>query len=108
MRADAAAAFAGADPPRPELALAVGGSAASLRRLVGPELGRDAMARALAVLASAPAEAVAARCDIDVERVRLLPAGILVLGAAAEQLGRPLRIGCGGLREGVLLELAGA
>jgi exopolyphosphatase/guanosine-5'-triphosphate,3'-diphosphate pyrophosphatase len=38
--------------------------------------------------------------------VRLLPAGILVLGAAARRLGRPLRIGCGGLREGVLLELA--
>jgi exopolyphosphatase/guanosine-5'-triphosphate,3'-diphosphate pyrophosphatase len=108
MRADAEAAFAGTDPPRPALALAVGGSAASLRRLVGPELGPDAMARALGVLTSAPAAAVAARCDIDVERVRLLPAGILVLGAAAERLGRPLRIGCGGLREGVLLELAGA
>jgi exopolyphosphatase/guanosine-5'-triphosphate,3'-diphosphate pyrophosphatase len=108
MRADAVAAFAAADPPQPDLALAVGGSAASLRRLVGPELGREAMARALEVLASAPAEAVAGRCGIDVERVRLLPAGILVLGTAAERLGRPLRIGCGGLREGVLLELAGA
>jgi hypothetical protein len=30
-----------------------------------------------------------------------------VLGAAAERLGRPLRIGRGGLREGVILELAG-
>jgi exopolyphosphatase/guanosine-5'-triphosphate,3'-diphosphate pyrophosphatase len=66
------------------------------------------MARALAVLTSAPAAEVAARCDIDIERVRLLPAGILVLGAAAQRLGQPLRIGCGGLREGVLLELAGA
>jgi exopolyphosphatase / guanosine-5'-triphosphate,3'-diphosphate pyrophosphatase len=108
MRVDAEAAFAGADPPHPGLALAVGGSAASLRRLVGPELGPDAMARALAVLTSAPAAEVAARCDIDIERVRLLPAGILVLGAAAQRLGQPLRIGCGGLREGVLLELAGA
>jgi exopolyphosphatase/guanosine-5'-triphosphate,3'-diphosphate pyrophosphatase len=58
------------------------------------------------VLAGAPATTVAAEWDIDVERVRLLPAGILVLGAAARRLGQPLEIGCGGLREGVLLELA--
>jgi exopolyphosphatase / guanosine-5'-triphosphate,3'-diphosphate pyrophosphatase len=107
MRADAAAALAGAEPPPVDLALAVGGSAASLRRLVGPVLGTEAMERALAELAAGPAAAVSARWDIDAERVRLLPAGILVLGAAAARLGRPLRIGCGGLREGVLLELAG-
>ena len=44
--------------------------------------------------------------DLAPERTQLLPAGILVLGAAAERLGRPLRIGRGGLREGVILELA--
>jgi exopolyphosphatase / guanosine-5'-triphosphate,3'-diphosphate pyrophosphatase len=38
--------------------------------------------------------------------VRLLPAGILVLDAAAQRLGRPLQIGRGGLREGVLLDMA--
>ena len=36
-----------------------------------------------------------------------MPAGLTVLDAAASALGRPLRIGRGGLREGVILELAG-
>jgi exopolyphosphatase/pppGpp-phosphohydrolase len=36
--------------------------------------------------------------------VRLLPAGILVLGRAARAFGRPLGVGAGGLREGVILE----
>jgi exopolyphosphatase/guanosine-5'-triphosphate,3'-diphosphate pyrophosphatase len=37
--------------------------------------------------------------------VRLLPAGILILGVAAQRLGRPLEIGRGGLREGLLLDM---
>ena len=36
-----------------------------------------------------------------------MPAGLLALDAAAHALGRPLQIGCGGLREGVLIDLAG-
>jgi len=47
---------------------------------------------------------IGARFGIDVERVRLLPAGLLILQAASELLGAPLQIGRGGLREGVLLE----
>jgi exopolyphosphatase/guanosine-5'-triphosphate,3'-diphosphate pyrophosphatase len=92
--------------PPADHAIAVGGSAASLPTLVGPVLDAAALERALAVLASAPAEEVARNHDLVPERTQLLPAGILVLGAAAERLGRPLRIGRGGLREGVVLELA--
>jgi exopolyphosphatase/guanosine-5'-triphosphate,3'-diphosphate pyrophosphatase len=106
MRAEAEAAFAVAVPPPAALAFAVGGSAASLRRLAGPRLAHADRERALDVLCSAPAEAVAAEWDFEPERVRLLPAGILVLGAAAARLGLPLQIACGGLREGVLLELS--
>ncbi len=50
---------------------------------------------------------MAARFELDPERVRLLPAGILVLEAMSDCLGLPLRIARGGLREGVLLELLG-
>ena len=92
--------------PPADHALAVGGSAASLPTLVGPVLDAAALERALAVLASGPAEEVARAYELVPERIQLLPAGILVLGAAAERLGRPLRIGRGGLREGVVLELA--
>jgi exopolyphosphatase/guanosine-5'-triphosphate,3'-diphosphate pyrophosphatase len=106
MRAQAQAAFAALDVPRPDCAVAVGGSAASLRRVVGAVLDEAALERALAALAAGPATAVARSLGLEPERIRLLPAGILVLDAAARRLGRPLRIGRGGLREGVLLELA--
>jgi len=108
MRAEAETVVAAVAPPPVDIALAVGGSAASLRRLVGPTLGPEAIERALAELQAGTAAAVAARWDIDEERVHLLPAGILVLGAASRRLARPLQIGCGGLREGVLLEIAQA
>ena len=91
---------------RPDAAVAVGGSAASLRRLVGAVLEPEALQRALRVLSDAPAAEVAERFALDPQRVRLLPAGMLILDAAAQCLGCPLLIGRGGLREGVLLELA--
>ena len=106
MRAAARAAFIAHLIPPAEHAIAVGGSAASMPTLVGPVLDGAALKRALGVLTSAPAEEIARLHGLAPERTRLLPAGILVLGAAAERLGRPLRIGRGGLREGVILELA--
>jgi exopolyphosphatase/guanosine-5'-triphosphate,3'-diphosphate pyrophosphatase len=71
-------------------------------------LDDEALERAMRTLCAAPAADVAEAMGLAPERVRLLPAGILVLEAAARRLGRPLRIGRGGLREGVLLELAAA
>jgi exopolyphosphatase/guanosine-5'-triphosphate,3'-diphosphate pyrophosphatase len=92
------------DPPRPAMALAVGGSATSLRRLAGDVLDEDACDRSLAVLSSAPATELGRRLNLDPERVRLLPAGLLILRACAERFGVALQIGWGGIREGVLLE----
>jgi exopolyphosphatase/pppGpp-phosphohydrolase len=37
-----------------------------------------------------------------------MPAGLTVLDAAGAAFGRPLKIGRGGLREGVIFELAGS
>ena len=108
MRAHAGGALEGIEIPRPDRAVAVGGSAASLRRLVGGVLEPETMQRALRELSAAPSGEVARKFALDPERVRLLPAGILILDAAAERLGCPLTIGRGGLREGVLLELAAA
>ena len=107
MREAADEEFGAAELPRPDHAVAVGGSAASLPTLVGPVLDGAARERALAVLGAAPAATVAERHGLAPERAHLLPAGILVLDAAARRLGMPLRIACGGLREGVILELAG-
>jgi exopolyphosphatase / guanosine-5'-triphosphate,3'-diphosphate pyrophosphatase len=108
LRDHARDALDGLDIPRPDCAVAVGGSAASLRKLVGPVLQPETLERALRVLSAESAERVADRFALDPARVRLLPAGILVLDAASQRFGCPLLIGRGGIREGVLLELAGA
>lgn len=93
--------------PPVERAFAVGGSATSMRRLAGPRLEPPALARALAALVEAPAAETAEQLRIAPERARLLPAGIAVLSAVAARLG-PLEVARGGLREGVLRELAAA
>jgi len=90
--------------PHPVEAVAVGGSAASLSLMAGPMLDTAAFKRSLGELAAAPAREIARRFGLDVERVRLLPAGLLILQAASELFGAPLKVAGGGLREGVLLE----
>lgn len=105
VRADVATALAGLRVPPVGRALAVGGSATSLRRLAGPLLDRAGLARALKAVVAAPAAIAASEWAIVPERVRLLPAGILVLDAIAALVG-PLEVARGGLREGVVAELA--
>jgi len=106
MREHALGVFEGLDLPAVDAAVAVGGSAASLRRLVGSELDPESLQRAMRVLSGDAADEVSRRFAIDRERVILMPAGLTVLDAASHALGRPLQIGRGGLREGILLELA--
>jgi exopolyphosphatase / guanosine-5'-triphosphate,3'-diphosphate pyrophosphatase len=97
--------FEGLEPPRPQLAVAVGGTAASLRRLLGAELHHETLERGIRVLSTSSVGEVAERFELDPVRVRLLPAGILVLEALSDLLEMPLRIARGGLREGIILEL---
>jgi exopolyphosphatase / guanosine-5'-triphosphate,3'-diphosphate pyrophosphatase len=98
-------AFEGLEVETPALGVAVGGSATSLRRLVGAVLEHETLERGIRVLASTPIADVARRFELEPERVRLLPAGILILEAASDRMGVPLQIGRGGLREGVVLEM---
>jgi exopolyphosphatase / guanosine-5'-triphosphate,3'-diphosphate pyrophosphatase len=97
--------FEGLAPPPADTAVAVGGTATSLRRLVGAELSYETLERGIRVLSQTHIADIAERFELDPERVRLLPAGILVLETLSKCLGLPLRIARGGLREGVLLEL---
>jgi exopolyphosphatase / guanosine-5'-triphosphate,3'-diphosphate pyrophosphatase len=90
---------------RPDQAVAVGGSATSLRRLVGAVLEYETLERAVRLLAGDPIIEVARRFELDARRVRVLPAGVLLLEKLSELLGQPLQIGKGGLREGVILDL---
>jgi exopolyphosphatase/guanosine-5'-triphosphate,3'-diphosphate pyrophosphatase len=101
-------ALAGIKVPQPAEAVAVGGTATSLRLFAGAVLDSAAFGRSLRLLATERAAVIAARFGLDMERVRLLPAGLLILQGASELLGAPLQIGRGGLREGVLLEASRA
>jgi len=102
------AVFDGVQPPPAARVVAVGGSATSVRRIAGPRLDASAFERVIAVLTAEPAVEVAERFALEADRVRLLPAGLLILQAAADRFGRPLEVARGGLREGLLLEAAGA
>jgi exopolyphosphatase/guanosine-5'-triphosphate,3'-diphosphate pyrophosphatase len=90
---------------RPDQAVAVGGSATSLRSLVGSVLEYETLERAVRVLTGDPIAEVAKRFELDPRRVRILPTGVLLLEKLSELLGQPLQIGKGGLREGVILTL---
>jgi exopolyphosphatase / guanosine-5'-triphosphate,3'-diphosphate pyrophosphatase len=97
--------FAAVEIERPAQAVAVGGSATSLRRLVGAVLEYETLERGIRVLCGDPAADVARRFELDPERVRILTTGVLLLEKLSELLGQPLQIGKGGLREGVVLDL---
>jgi exopolyphosphatase/guanosine-5'-triphosphate,3'-diphosphate pyrophosphatase len=97
--------FAGVEIEHPTQAVAVGGSATSLRRLVGAVLEYETLERGIRVLSGGPAADVARRFELDPERVRILATGVLLLEKVSELLGQPLQIGKGGLREGVILDL---
>jgi exopolyphosphatase / guanosine-5'-triphosphate,3'-diphosphate pyrophosphatase len=97
--------FAGVEVEHPEQAVAVGGSATSLRRLVGAVLEYETLERGIRVLCGDPSADVARRFELDPVRVRILATGVLLLEKVSELLGQPLQIGKGGLREGVILDL---
>lgn len=97
--------FEGVEFERPAQAVAVGGSATSLRRIVGAVLEYETLERGIRVLCGDPAVDVARRFELDPTRVRILPTGVLLLEKVSDLLGQPLQIGKGGLREGVILDL---
>lgn len=104
-RERARTAFATVVPPAVEQAIAVGGSATSLRRLAGGDLGPAALERALAILAAGTVEEIVAAHGLHPDRVRMLPAALVLLAAVGSTLGDvTLQVGRGGLREGILFE----
>jgi exopolyphosphatase/guanosine-5'-triphosphate,3'-diphosphate pyrophosphatase len=105
LRSHVTGTFEGFAVPRPELAVAVGGSASSLRRLVGTVFDHESLERGLRILATTPSEQLARSSELEAERVRLLPAGLLILEAISDRLARQLNVGRGGLREGVILDM---
>jgi exopolyphosphatase / guanosine-5'-triphosphate,3'-diphosphate pyrophosphatase len=97
-------AFRAVRPPPVERVIAVGGSATSLRTLVGPRLDAEAFSFLLGTLQRVSASELSGRFGVDVQRVRLLAGGLLILEATSETFGTSLELGGGGLREGLLLD----
>jgi exopolyphosphatase/guanosine-5'-triphosphate,3'-diphosphate pyrophosphatase len=94
--------------PLPHQALAVGGSARALRRLVGRSLGAEELRLAVATLRQLHSSEIAERYGIGPERARTLTAGAVILAEVQRRLAVPLLIGRGGVREGAALALAAA
>jgi exopolyphosphatase / guanosine-5'-triphosphate,3'-diphosphate pyrophosphatase len=96
------------DVPTAEHGLAVAGSATNLRRMVGPLLDEESLARALRLLCASPSAQIARQFQLEATRARLLAAGALIFEAAMRLLGTPLWVGRGGIRQGVALEIVSA
>lgn len=102
-RAEAEEAFADLRPPEVEAALAVGGSARAVRRLVGSELGEPELAEALQLAETASPRELTGRFGVDRARADILPAGVILLAEVQRKLGVPLHVCDGGIREGAVL-----
>jgi len=105
-RLELASLLAGVTPPQVTAALATGGTARSLEKLVGGKLGPAELAEALETVTQRKAKDIERRYGIPRWRARLLPAGVAILVEIRRTLGVELAVARGGLREGAALELA--
>lgn len=97
--------FSGLAPPLPRAALATGGTARALRRLVGRTLSARALAQARKSVARRSSVELAAAYGFEPWRAETLAAGAIALAEAQRRLGVPLVVARAGLREGAALEL---
>ena len=93
-------------PPLPELALATGGSARAIARIVGCAYDADRLQHVIAALASRSAEQTSRELALPFHRARTLIAGSLILAEVSRLLGVELTPAKGGIREGAALQLA--
>jgi exopolyphosphatase / guanosine-5'-triphosphate,3'-diphosphate pyrophosphatase len=98
-------AFEGIVAPLPRVALATGGTARALRRIVGRRLDEQELLAALWLLSMEPAEVTAESYGIQAERARTLAAGTIILLEVRRRLGIPVEVARGGVREGAILGL---
>jgi exopolyphosphatase / guanosine-5'-triphosphate,3'-diphosphate pyrophosphatase len=102
-RLEVARTFDGLTPPLAGEALAVGGCARALRKIVGDVLGPEELADAEHLLRIRSHRTIERRYGVHRSRVSLLLAGVLILAEVQHRLVVPLRVADGGVREGALL-----
>jgi exopolyphosphatase/guanosine-5'-triphosphate,3'-diphosphate pyrophosphatase len=105
VRVQARRAFGKLTPPLPKEAVAVGGTARAVKKLVGRTLGAEELRGAARLLRKSTVGQIAAEHGIELWRAQALPAGVAILLEVQRLLGVPLEVGRGGLREGLALEL---
>jgi exopolyphosphatase / guanosine-5'-triphosphate,3'-diphosphate pyrophosphatase len=103
-RAAAAEAFSAIVPPVAQLALAAGGTARALRRVV-EVLDADGLAGAVEELSGLKQAKISKRYGISPQRAATLLAGTILFEAAQKRLGLPLTLAGGGVREGSAIAL---
>jgi exopolyphosphatase/guanosine-5'-triphosphate,3'-diphosphate pyrophosphatase len=84
-------AFEDLTPPLPISALATGGTAQTLRRMVGRRLGEKELTGVVELLATRTADEVAADYTVPLERARVLAAGTIILREAHRRSGSSSR-----------------
>ena len=103
-RAEAAEAFEPVVPPVAQLALATGGTARALRRVVGT-LDAVTLARAVEELSGLKRAKLTKRYGFSPQRAATLLGGAILFGEAQRRLGVPFAPAGGGVREGSALAL---
>ena len=91
--------------PLPQHALATGGTARALRKLVGSSLGPDELRDALALLSRTPARQLVKQYGLSRARARTVTAGAIVFDEVQQRFAVPLQVANDGLREGIALSL---
>lgn len=100
--------FEGLDPTHPDTALAVGGTARAISKVIGPRFGARKLDELVDRIIQDGAIATVDGLDVTPGRIETLLGGTLVLSEVARRLESKLEIGRGGLREGAALALARA
>jgi exopolyphosphatase / guanosine-5'-triphosphate,3'-diphosphate pyrophosphatase len=103
-RAAVAEVFSTLVPPVAQLALATGGTARALRRVVDV-LDAEGLAAAVDELAALRSAKIAKRYGLPPQRTAALLAGTILFAEAQRRLGVPLTPAGGGVREGSALAL---
>ena len=108
VRAEIRDLLDGLDPTRPDRALAVGGTARAVSKVIGPRFGARKLDELAERIVREGAAATTAGLDVTPGRSETLLGGTLILAEVARRLESKLEVGRGGLREGAALALARA
>lgn len=97
----------GLRPSRPDRALATGGSARAVAKLVGPVFAAEDVESAVDTFARRSSAKVARAAGIHPVRAASVLGGALLLAETSRLLDRPLELARGGVHDGAALALAG-